>query len=319
MNPTPTPKPIPMELESTSPYGVSWDKKRTVKMVATSWLSKYWVIWLVIAFIVFETTSQPALAAMFACVKVGWDDFSLARWLFRIDPHRRGAVLRSAVFVAWGFGKIALTATLVMAATIVVMDMLRWAGQPWLQLIRALWGALVALGIGLTISGLVTLYAVLWAWLLGQKLYVGKAVSLAREGNYWPPVETEARWSLFERGGNRVSWLLALTWLLTLGFGGAYLQTKFVQQFPNRILVRQKASPWILALAGGTILGYFYLGRKVIATRPEECWALPDWVDSLHPLDGDPDRMDDNSLEVDTYLEGNQMPSKAKAYPPSLS
>ncbi len=323
MNPMPSPKPPsfspPLELDSTSPYGPSSANKRTVKMVATSWLSKYWVIWLVLAFIVFETTSQPALAAMLACVKVGWDDFTLARWLFRIDPNRRGALVRSSVFVAWGFAKIALTGTLVMVATIVVMDLLRWAGQPWLQLIRALWGALVALLIGLTFSGLVALYATLWAWILGQKLFVGKAVTLAREGNYWPPIEIEARWSLFDRGGNRVSWLFALTWLWTLGFGGVFIQTYFARQIPNRMEARQKAAPWILAFAGFTILGYFYLGRKTIATSPEECWALPDWVNSQHFLGVDQDQEGDTSWEVNNFPEGNPMVSKTRAYPPSLS
>lgn len=260
---------------------------RRLPVGATSFLSRYWAIWLVVALIVYETTSQPALAAMFACIKVGWDDFALARWLFRVDSRRKGAVLRSAVYVSWGMAKIALTATFVMVATITIMDLLRWAGQPWIQLIRALWGALMALLVGMTLSGVVTLIAVILAWASGQKLYVGKAVARAREGSYWPPVDLDSP-GFFNSGSNRVSWLLALSWLLTMTFGGLYIQVVHAKQAPNRMIARQKASPWILALGGGTVLAYFYLGRKVIAQNPEECWTLPEWVELPGDAEGEP-------------------------------
>ena len=269
------------------PDVVEADPRKNSPAALTSFLSKYWAIWLVIALIVYETTSQPALAAMFACVKVGWDDFALARWLFRVDYRRKGAVLRSAVYVSWGMAKIALTATLVMVATVTLMDFLRWAGQPWIQLIRALWGAMMALLIGLTLSGLVTLFAVIMAWASGQKLYVGKAVSRAREGSYWPPIDSEHS-GYFQNGGNRVSWLLALSWLLTLTFGGLYIQILVTKGAPNRVVARQMASPWILALGGGTVLAYFYLGRKVIAQNPQECWSLPDWAEGAAEAEGEP-------------------------------
>lgn len=281
-----------LEPETPLPEGGKGGFRRRLPSVATSFLSRYWAIWLVIALIVYETTSQPALAAMFACVKVGWDDFTLARWLYRVDSRRKGAILRSAVYVSWGMAKIALTATLVMVATVTIMDLLRWAGQPWLQLIRALWGALVALLIGMTLSGLVTLFAVLLAWASGQKLYVGKAVARAREGNYWPPIDSDSygyfSHGYFNSGGNRVSWLLSLSWLLTITFGGVFIQTAMAKRAPNRQVARQMASPWILALGGGTVLAYFYLGRKVIAQNPGECWSLPEWAEFSGDADEEP-------------------------------
>jgi hypothetical protein len=276
-----------LDPQTPLPDGNQGGSRPRLPVVATSFLSRYWAIWLIIALIVYETTSQPALAAMFACVKVGWDDFSLAHWLYRVDSNRKGAILRSVVYVSWGMAKIALTATLVMAATITIMDLLRWAGQPWIQLIRALWGALVALLVGMTLSGGATLIAAILAWASGQKLYVGNAVARAREGSYWPPINTNPT-GYFMGGGNRVSWLLALSWLLTMTFGGVYIQIVIAKQAPNRMIARQKASPWILALGGGTVLAYFYLGRKVIAQNPQECWSLPEWAEFSGDSDAEP-------------------------------
>lgn len=273
--------------EMDLPDGGRKTPARRLPSVATSFLSRYWAIWLVVALVVYETTSQPALAAMFACVKVGWDDFSLARWLFRVDSRRKGAILRSAVYVAWGMAKIALTATLVMMATITIMELLRWAGQPWIQLVRALWGALAALFIGMTLSAAVTLLAVLLAWASGQKLYVGNAVARAREGSYWPPIDPGGP-GFFHQSGNRVSWLLSLSWLLTITFGGLFIQTAMAQKAANRLVAHQMAAPWILALGGGAVLAYFYLGRKVIAKNPEECWVLPEWAGIPADADEDP-------------------------------
>src|SRR5205807_7892047 len=48
-----------------------------------------WTGLLVVGWMLYELTAQPALGAVAVCLKFGWEDFRTARWLRRRDPERR--------------------------------------------------------------------------------------------------------------------------------------------------------------------------------------------------------------------------------------
>ena len=52
------------------------------------WSFISWPLILVIAFLIFEVTNDPAFAALAMCLKFGWEDFRTARWLRKTDPDR---------------------------------------------------------------------------------------------------------------------------------------------------------------------------------------------------------------------------------------
>src|SRR5262245_6522225 len=73
---------------------------------------------LVIGWVLYELTAQPALGVAAVCAKFGWDDFRTARWLLRIDPNPARGWACAWLSIANGLVKVSFTATLLSAAII---------------------------------------------------------------------------------------------------------------------------------------------------------------------------------------------------------
>src|SRR5262245_50371075 len=69
-----------------------------------------------VAWLVYEATAQPALAAVVFCLKFGWDDWRIAVWLWRSDPNRGRSHACFWAYVAAGLWRVAITGTVLMFA-----------------------------------------------------------------------------------------------------------------------------------------------------------------------------------------------------------
>ena len=79
-----------------------------------------WLILIGLGFLVYELTAQPALGVSLASIKFGWNDLLSARWFRRTDPDRRRGRTYFWLYLASSFWKIAITATILMFATVFV-------------------------------------------------------------------------------------------------------------------------------------------------------------------------------------------------------
>ena len=73
---------------------------------------------LVIGWVLYELTAQPALGVAAVCIKFGWDDFRTAWWLRRRDPDWRRARACFWLYLASGLWKLAISASLMIFAYI---------------------------------------------------------------------------------------------------------------------------------------------------------------------------------------------------------
>lgn len=65
-----------------------------------------------LGFLIWKLTAQPGLAAAFMCLKFGWEDFTIARWLRRTDPIRPRGKGCFWLYVSSGLWKTAIMATI---------------------------------------------------------------------------------------------------------------------------------------------------------------------------------------------------------------
>src|SRR5579883_1732807 len=73
-----------------------------------------WSALFLLGLLLYELTSQPGLAAAVTCVKFGWSDFQVARWLRRVDPDRGRGRTCFWFYLAFGLWKVAILATVMM-------------------------------------------------------------------------------------------------------------------------------------------------------------------------------------------------------------
>src|SRR5262245_45921808 len=71
---------------------------------------------LALAWLVYEATAQPALGAVLACLKFGWDDWRTSIWLWRTDPNRGRARACLWAYFAAGLWRAAIVGTIFMFA-----------------------------------------------------------------------------------------------------------------------------------------------------------------------------------------------------------
>src|SRR4051794_36905981 len=71
---------------------------------------------LVVGWVLYELTAQPALGVAAICLKFGWEDFPPAFWLRRNDPQRTRADACFWLYIASGVWKAAITASVMIFA-----------------------------------------------------------------------------------------------------------------------------------------------------------------------------------------------------------
>lgn len=226
---------------------------------------------LFIAWVLYELTSQPALAVATICLKFGWDDARTAWWLRRRDANRRRGRALFWFYLAFGLWKVAITASLMIFAYILLRFMGWLGGGAGRQVV----GALVTAFTGIFFAGLLACWAVLLAWWFGLKLWLHHRLHQARRRNAWPPpcwLTGERNFAgmllgttLFASGMPLL--LLALLTIARQALGplqpGNPAARLVLMGFPVGCLVLAGLLVWLVRGAAG---------RRVFARTPAECW-----------------------------------------------
>lgn len=231
-----------------------------------------WLVLVVVGVLVYELTAQPALAAVVACAKFGWEDLRTGWWLRRHALQPQGRVC-SWFFFSAAFWRIAVTAVLGVFAIATLGAALEGARQAR-PLPNEVAGLLGVIGLeslaAFALSGFVTCIAVVTAARRGVRVWIDKGIHQARRDRTWPPV----RWQ-----GNRVPTLL--------------FAASFVLPLPP-ILATVVAAATVAPFVGGVLAVVAMLFvwpvsllclrdmmlRRVVAHNPEQCWAYG--MDHLH-------------------------------------
>jgi hypothetical protein len=221
-----------------------------------------WLGLLALGWVLYETTHQPALAAVALCLKFGWEDFAVARWLYKVDPDLRRARACSWLYFAWGLWKTAAVAFLMSVGFAVVAPRVAPAPAAGPAAVLAFVGTFLTTLIAFGVSSVATGFAVALAWAGGQRLWLDSAVHHARSLQHWPP-------SLLCQGRrNRFGSLL----LTSLGLWSVIAIVVLLAVIPGLGCLLSVAAPVVLVLTREAV------SRRVRATTPEECWGHDDWA-----------------------------------------
>jgi hypothetical protein len=164
-----------------------------------------WAGLLLLGWLVFEWTSQPALAALLVCLKFGWGDWRAARWLRKYDPDPDRGQACFWVYVGWALWKVtaaALAVSLLFFFVIATwLDLMGAAGPGNVlkRLLPILIGTFLLVLVGMLASLLATVRAFWLAHRHRLKLWVGREARLARKERLWPPRGP---------GSNQLGWLV---------------------------------------------------------------------------------------------------------------
>jgi hypothetical protein len=242
-----------------------------------------WPVILLLGWLLYELTAQPALAVTVVCLKFGWESFRTGWWLLRHDGQRGRAWACFFLYVSSGLWKAALTAFVLLVGYVLGMAATAPVKPAPGQVAVDLWheclvAFLTGMG-GILLAMLTTALAVAVAWLSREKLWLNGSIHDARRKDCWPPTD--------ELGGgiNRLGLLtvplLLATWLAIIGGVGATLRAMNGPNAPLTILAvcLLACFPWVwINFMHG------YLTRHVFAQSPTECWGSPpqgslDWFE----------------------------------------
>jgi hypothetical protein len=238
------------------------------------WSFISWPLILVIAFLIFEVTNDPAFAALAMCLKFGWEDFRTARWLRKTDPDRGRGKACFWLYVAAGLWQTAVIGVAMVLLTVVVQAIVQGngQGQAAFGLISLLAGALAAIVFGFILSTVATGIALLCAKKYRIRPWLNGAVHFARRRGEWPP---------FGGQSNRVMMVVvsaAVVLCCLLMPVGLWIATEALRQaFPPRIL-RQFASIgavlcFIVVLPAALLFVFDLRRRGFFARHPADCWG----------------------------------------------
>lgn len=227
---------------------------------------------LVMGWMLYELTAQPALGVAAVCVKFGWDDFRTAWWLRRRDPDWRRARACFWLYLASGLWKLAISASLMIFAFII----LKLMGALGPRAGRHVAGALLTAFGGIALATATSCWAIALALLWRLKLWLNSGLHVARRRDYWPPDGVAGK-------HNGAGLLLGTTLFATLVpvlllgvvVGVTETMGPLNQGGPAPFVVLFGFPALCLLLMLVLIHGIRrVLGPRVFAAIPAECWTL---------------------------------------------
>jgi hypothetical protein len=243
-----------------------------------------WFGVIAVVVVAFELTADPALSTGLGCLKFGWDEIRLARWLKRTDPVRKRGRVCSQFYLAWGLWRISLVAAAMMFIIVFAHGAIggnpgraRGLGAPPPGFISSFFLAMV----GFLLSSAVSSLAVFSALRHRVRVWVGPEVHWAREEQVWPPQAVARR----RPTSNRTKAILLSALITASTFGGMVLLLPI-----SFLISRNFESPilsfafMMLSMIGVPILILAFLdqvGTRMIAPTPEMCWT--DAGGNFHP------------------------------------
>ena len=165
-----------------------------------------WTGLILVGWLLYELTTQPALGVVGVCFKFGWEDFRTAWWLRRRDPERQRGRACFWLYVANGLWKAAVVAFVMGFALGTLAD--RIGGGR--HLVDVVLSVVLTTVFGFALSGLAALRAIWLARRWGLRLWLHSAVHRACWRDAWPPDRIQAGAS------NRLGCLLFTGVLLAL-------------------------------------------------------------------------------------------------------
>ena len=219
-----------------------------------------WYLVVVLGFVLFELTAQPALVAVAICSKFGLEDVRNGYWLRRSDPLRvRGKVL-FWFSLSRGLWKTTLVAFVAMVGFVFLAMIF---GQRQLVARGHIVGSGATFLLGFVLASLTTLTGVILARVGAIKVWLDAGISEARAAREFPPRQ---------RGINRVSLILAAALILP------------VMMFLILMVGVAQANPAAIRNAIGFLLGLFVLpvviigagaalSKSIVARYWAECWS----------------------------------------------
>jgi len=234
-----------------------------------------WSAFAALAFLVFELTSDPVIAAAAFCLKFALSDVVTASRLVSMDPQFLRGATCSMFHLSFGATK-ALGTSLISAFVIgvVVRQGFRFKGaapgQVWQTTEALLWLAAWSWGAAVFVS----LIGTLIAWQAEFKVWLSPGTLKALRSGMWPPRPEDHR--------NRIPIVIAIELTAVLAFAFAVLYAVLTQPGLGRA---PAARGGFAAFVGGLIGGVFPVAlavlvlsisgrirRAIEAQSPEECW-----------------------------------------------
>jgi hypothetical protein len=226
---------------------------------------------LVIGWVLYELTAQPALGVAAVCVKFGWEDFRTAWWLRRRDPDWKRGRACFWLYIASGWWKLAISASLMIFAYI----FLKLVGALGPGAGRHVAGALLTAFAGIVLAAVMSCWAITLALFWHIKLWLNSGLHTARRHDRWPSHRYAGR---YNGAGLLLGTSLFATFvpvlLLSLVVGVSRMMGPLDQPGPAPLLVLF-GFPALCALL---ILALVHLIRRtlrprVFAATAKECWG----------------------------------------------
>jgi hypothetical protein len=235
---------------------------------------------LLLGWLLYELTAQPALGVAAVCLKFGWEDFRTAGWLRRRDPDRRRGRAAFWLYTASGLWKSAITASVMIFAFAFVKGLQEAnrapapRGQPRDGIPPQVIGALLTAFGSYVLSTLATCAALFLALWYRLKLWLDAGVHRARRDNLWPPPDDPAPRT--NKAGRVVLTALILT-IFTGGFAALVavavgVSGRQLDAF-GLLLVLAVLVLLMFGVPVAILVGRDLLARRVFAAAPSECWG----------------------------------------------
>lgn len=287
-----------------SSWNVDPEPRRGVSLLDSRWL---WLLFGLAGIVAFELGVHPAITAVLFCIKLGFTHLANGLWLWRNDPRRgRGLILGLGYMalagwrvVLWSF---VLSAFLSYVTTMQgVMQNRNGAGRPAGVEIEVIGALGMVFGLMLVASSALSALVCLAAGFLGTPLWLSKRVTEWRQADAYPPnpIGSSSTGSLLN-----FSLLVICVFLLTV-FLASMLALGPVA-IPGVFL-------GVIGIPVFTLVMRDWLGRRIVANSPGECWELPaddDFADRAGPDDEAPDDANtpDDALDVVEILDEDPPP-----------
>jgi hypothetical protein len=217
-----------------------------------------WLFVVAVAFLIFELTANAALSVLVGCLKFGWDELRLARWVKRHHPDRiRGKVL-ARWLTAFGLWKTSVVAFVLMMV-VPLADVTIRAGPgraPSVEFFTALYTMLF----GFLASGFYSIVATLSALRRRVRIWIGHRCNLAVIV-LW----TSGFFMVF------FAWCVVT---MTIAIGLA--------QIAPLVGVFAPIVGLLIGPATSFLLLKDRLEKRVLAPSPDECWDVA-WVERSLP------------------------------------
>lgn len=225
---------------------------------------------LALAWIVYETTENPAMAAMLMCLKFGWDDFLTSLWLLRKDRDRPRAWACANLYAAAGLWRTAVAGLFMSMVACVLIELLPKQWQQGRGMLVAMGGSALVIFLGFSASVFTTTVAIAIAWRHHIRFWLSNGTHGSRKRGEWPPCRGN------DNHLGRVYWTTFICFILIGVPLVAGIVGVCIAELAQNVLVTTTA---VFLSAGGFLIFLVQLmvaipPERFRATHPSECWGF---------------------------------------------